>query len=269
MSAPVARTWLALQEAKIRPLPDQTPLRQVLKALRDATRGKAGWADGVDFRVVHEALLEAEITLDAPVSLPFAGRPEVPVDLYLKYLLREFGWERYVVGVTVVIDSPCDDCVGNGTVGAAEAHTWLLFHEVVPIDLARETSLGDFITAIAGATVGKGQEGRGLVIYPQPDALRAKAITLRTPVAIDTRRVELGDLLRTSLKPLGLAPRVLPDGTVMLIERAQGGVRGTWNDAFPEYRFSYSFVWEEWAKALQEAGRARRESKPAREAARP
>src|SRR4051794_2981445 len=77
LSAQAARTWIALHESRIRPLPGRTPLRQVLRALREATRGKAGWAEGVDFNVVPVALLEAEITLDAPVTLPFAGRPEV------------------------------------------------------------------------------------------------------------------------------------------------------------------------------------------------
>jgi hypothetical protein len=265
----VARTWIALHEAQIRPLPDRTPLRQVLQALRDATRGKAGWAEGVDFRVVSEALPEAEITIDAPVTLPFLGRPEVSVDMYLKYLLHQFVWERYVGEGAVVIDSPCDDCLGYETVGAAEAHTWLLLHETVPLELPQRAQLGDFLSAIANATRAKGQDGRGLVIYSEPRAFRAKAISLNSPVPIDARRAELGDRLRTSLKPLGLDLRVLTDGTVMLIELDHGQAGETLRDAFPEYRFSYSFAWNQWMKALKEAAQARSELEQARKATRP
>jgi len=270
MSAQVARTWIALHESKIQPLPDGTPLRQVLRALRDATRGKAGWAEGVKFRVVSEALDEAEITLEAPVTLPFVGRPEVPVDMYLKYLLHEFVWERYVGAGAVVIDSPCDDCVGYETVSAAEAHTWLLLHQTVPLGLPQRAPLGDFLSAITSATRGKGQDGRGLLVYPRPGALRAQKISLSTPVAIDARRAELGDHMRKSLKALGLALRVLTDGTVMLTELDHGeGGEIPKDNAFPEWRFSYSFVWNQWVEAIKEAAQAQRELEQTKKAARP
>jgi hypothetical protein len=270
MSAQVARTWIALHESKIRPLPDGTPLRQVLRELREATRGKSGWAEGVRFRVVSEALGEAETTLDAPVTLPFVGRPEVPVDMYLKYLLHEFVWERYVGAGAVVIDSPCDDCVGYETVSAAEAHTWLLLHQTIPLGLPQRASLGDFFSAITRETRGNGQDGRGLVVYPRPGALRVQKISLSTPIAIDARRTELGDHMRESLKPFGLYPRVLTDGTVMLTELDDGeGGDIPKHGAFPEWRFSYSFVWNQWVEALKEAAEAQRELEQAKKAARP
>jgi hypothetical protein len=258
MSAETARTWIALSETKVRPLPDRTPLRQVLQALRDATRGKAGLTQGVDFRVVPEALLEAETTLDAPVALPFVGRPEVSVDMYLKYLLRQFVWERYVVEGSVVIDSPFDDCAGYETVRAAEAYTWLLLHENVQLELARRASLGEFLSAITIATRGKGQDGRGLMIYPKPSALRAKAVSWHSSVEIKFRRAEVGDLLRTTLKQLDLAIRVLPDGTTMLTEAGKSENERASDDAFPEYRFSYEFVWNQWVEALEGAARTGR-----------
>jgi hypothetical protein len=269
ISTQVARTWIALHETMIRPLPDQTPLRQILRALRDATRGKAGWREGVEFRVVPESLLEAEVTLEAPVTLPFVERPELSVDVYLKYLLREFHWERYVGEGFVIIDSPCDDGGGYATVSAAEAHTWAILHEVVPLELRRPAPLAAFLSAITRATTGKGRDGRGLVIYPSPHALRAGAITMQSPVVIDARPAELGDLMRKSLKPLALALRVLPDGTAMLTERREGAIDGTWDDAFPEYRFSYSFVWNRWVEALGGAARAPDGQKHARKPGRP
>lgn len=250
LSAGVARTWVALHEATIRPLPDRTPLRQVIEALKEATQGKGGWADGIVFDVVPEALLEREITLDAPVTLPFVGRPEVSVDMYLKYLLHEFTWERYVGEGRVVIDSPCDDGEGYATISAAEAHSWRLLHESAPPGLPRRASLGEFLAAVARATGGKGRNDAGFRIYPDHVALRAGGITLQAEVTIESGSPELGNLLRTSLGPLGLAPRVLTDGTVMITTTAKSGADAApWYD-FPEYRFSYSFLWKEYVRAL-------------------
>ena len=95
MSARTARTWITLHETTIRPLPDRTPLRKVLQALREATRGKDGKGPEVDFRFKERVLEEAEsITLDTPVLSPFVGQPRSPSDTYLKYVLRQFLWER-------------------------------------------------------------------------------------------------------------------------------------------------------------------------------
>ncbi len=269
MSAQAARTWIALHETTIKPLPDRTPLREVLRALQDATRGKAGQPDGVSFRVVPEALLEAETTLDVPVTLPFVGRPEVSVDVYLKYLLHQFVWERYVRDGSVVIDSPCDDCEGYATVGAPEAHTRLLLHEIVPLRFPRGAPLGEVLMAITTAIEGKGPSGRGLVIYPDPSDFRMKAVTLNSPVTIDAQHAELGDSLRAILKQVGLGFRVLSDGTVMITEPAAGR-EGTASDYdFPQYRFSNSFLWHRWVEAQEEASRARRGQKNERESARP
>ncbi|MFO0950091.1 MAG: hypothetical protein U0835_02860 [Isosphaeraceae bacterium] len=261
LSSRAARTWIALHEAKIRPLPDGTPLRQVLRAVREATRGQAGWSEGIEFRVVSEALLEAEVTLDAPVVLPFVGRPEVSVDMYLKYLLRQFVWERYVGEGTVIIDSPCDDCVGYTTVGVAEAHAWLLFHGTAPRGLPERATLEELLTMVVEATRGKGLGGRGIMIHPEMSALRAKGVTLRTPVSIKSRESEIGGLLQSSLNPLGLALRVLPDGSVMLTENVRGGSTVAPGNAFPEYRFSYEYLWKEWVEARREAAQTRQDHK--------
>ncbi len=118
MSARAAATWIALYETMIRPPPDRTPLRDVIRLLREATRGKDGKGREIDFRFKEGALEEAEVTLDAPVASPFVGQPEVSVDTYLKYVLHQFIWERYVHDGFVVIDSPCDDCEGYATVSA-------------------------------------------------------------------------------------------------------------------------------------------------------
>ena len=61
MSARTARTWITLHETTIRPLPDRTPLRKVLQALREATRGKDGKGPEVNFRFKEGVLEEAEL----------------------------------------------------------------------------------------------------------------------------------------------------------------------------------------------------------------
>ena len=73
ISAQAARTWITLHETTIRPLPDRTPLRDVMRALRDATRDKDGKGKEIDFRIKQEALWESEVNLDTPVASPFAG----------------------------------------------------------------------------------------------------------------------------------------------------------------------------------------------------
>jgi hypothetical protein len=247
ISAQAARTWIALHETTIKPLPDRTPLREVLRALREATRGKGKNGEGIDFRLEPVALLEAEITPDEPVALPFVGQPEVSVDTYLKYLLHQFAWERYVREGSVVIDSPCDDCEGYATVGDAEAHTWLLLHQVAPLRFPEKTSLGGVLEAIEGATKGEGLNGRGLVIGVAPLARKKPGQLWRTPVTIVAEGAPIGASLAQLLKSLQLAFRVLPDGNVLIVAAPGPDVVDPidWISDFPQYRFTYSFVWRQ------------------------
>ncbi len=261
MSARAARTWIALHETTIRPLPDRTPLRGVMRAIRDAARGNDGKGQEIDFRITEEALWEAEVTLDAPIASPFAGQPEVAVDSYLKYVLRQFVWERYVHDGFVIIDNPCDDCEGYATVSAAEAHAWLLLHQSVPLKFPEKTPLGDVLGAISDATKGRGFQGRGLTISAVPRLLRDRPVWSR-PVTIVAEDAPIGASLVRVLQPLGLAFRVLSDGNVLVVAAVPKGgeadddnaafmAQADWDNDFPMYRSTYSGLWHDHVRALR------------------
>ena len=148
---------------------------------------------------------EAEITLDTPVLSPFAGQPEISVDTYLKYVLRQFIWERYVHDGFVLIDGPCDDCEGYATVSVAEAHAWLLLHQVVPVKFPEKTPLGEVLKAISEATKGRGLGGRGLVIATARSAWNDRAVWSK-PVTIVANNCADRDLARSDAAAAG--PRV-------------------------------------------------------------
>jgi hypothetical protein len=276
ISAQAARTWIKLHETTIRPLPDRTPLRDVLRALRDATHGKDGKGKEIDFRITEEALWDSEVTLDAPVASPFVGQPEVSVDSYLKYLLHQFVWERYVHDGFVIIDSPCDDCEGYATVSAAEAHAWLLLHQVVPLKFPEKTPLGEILKAMSDATKGGGFQGRGLTISAVPRLLRDKPVWSK-PVTIVAENAPIGATLARVLQPLGLAFRVLSDGNVLVVaatpKRGEADDDNTawvaqadWDDDFPMYRSTYSGLWHNYVQALHDMAEAQRRKEPERAA---
>ena len=271
MSARTARTWITLHETTIRPLPDRTPLRKVLQALREATRGKDGKGPEVDFRFKELVLEEAEITLDTPVLSPFAGQPEISVDTYLKYVLRQFIWERYVHDGFVLIDGPCDDCEGYATVSDAEAHAWLLLHQVVPVKFTEKTPLGEVLKAISEATKGRGLGGRGLVIATERSAWSDRAVWSK-PVPIVATNAPIGALLDRMLRPLNLGFRVLSDGNILIVAAARTRrearesdenlevMRGVddWEDDFPMWRSTYHTMWRNLVKAYLGKDRSRR-----------
>jgi hypothetical protein len=271
MSARTARTWITLHETTIRPLPDRTPLRKVIQALREATRGKDGKGPEVDFRFKELVLEEAElsqVTLDTPILSPFVGQPEISVDTYLKYVLRQFLWERYVHDGFVLIDSPCDDCEGYATVSVTEAHAWLLLHQIVPVKFPEKATLGEVLKAITEATKGRGLNGRGLVIATARSAWNDRADWSK-PVAIVDQDAPIGTLLDRMLRPLDLGFRVLSDGNILIVAAARTrreagetneAFRGVsdWENDFPMYRSTYHVMWRDMVEAFLGKDRSRR-----------
>jgi hypothetical protein len=271
MSARTARTWITLHETMIRPLPDRTPLREVMRAIREATRGKDGKGQEIDFRFKEGALEEAESTLNTPVASPFVGQPEVSVDTYLKYVLHQFVWERYVHDGFVVIDGPCDDCEGYATVSAAEAHAWLLLHQVVPLKFPEKTPLGEVLKAMTDATKGRGFQGRGLAISAVPHLLRDQPVWSK-PVTIVAQDAPIGASLDRVLQPLKLGFRVLSDGNVQILAAWKPGeldeddpesvYQLDWDEDFPMYRWTYSRLWRDYVQAARGVAEAQRRKEP-------
>lgn len=270
MTARTAATWIRLHETTLRPLPDRTPLGQVLRALREATRGKDGKGKEIDFHISQGVLAEVEATLDTPVRLPFPGQPEVSIDTYLKYMLRQFGMERSVHDGYVVIDAPCDDCEGYATVSAAEAHAWLLLHQVVPLRFPEKTPLGKVIEAMTEATRGRGFQGRGLAISAVPRLLREPSVWNR-PVTIVADGQPLGASLEWVLQPPGLDFRVLSDGNILILaarktvepneDDPEWMFQDEWDSDFPMYRSTYSAMWRDMIEAYRRAGAAGKAAK--------
>lgn len=213
LSAKSARTWITLRETMVKPSPDQTPLAMVIQSLRDATRGK-----GPRLRIYIDpaSLHESEITMTTPIAAPFVGEDEVSLNTYLGFILKPFGLTHRVHDNLVVIDSPCDDCPAPVEVSAAEAWTWLLLHEEVPLHFPDETPLNDVLKAIHEGTVGKGPGGRGLVIHLDPTGLREARKATDSPVTIDMEDVPLCTSLGLVLNQLGLGFRVREDGVLVV-----------------------------------------------------
>ena len=67
----------------VKPLPDQTPLAEVLRSLKDATRGKDGKGSPLKLYVDPTSLQESEITMETPIAAPLVGQDEVSLHTYL------------------------------------------------------------------------------------------------------------------------------------------------------------------------------------------
>jgi hypothetical protein len=149
----------------VKPPPDKTSFAEVIRTLRDATRGENGKGASLNLSVDPTSLNESQISMATAIPAPFVGQNEVSLHTYLKFLLQPFGLAHRVHDDLVVIDSPCDDCPAPVEISAAEAWAWLLLHEEVPLHFPNATPLVDVIKAIHRGTIGKGSGGRGLVIY--------------------------------------------------------------------------------------------------------
>ena len=209
-----ARTWIALHETKMVPPPDQTPLAEILAAIRAAARGQDGGAPGFEIHLDPICLPEAEITLQSPVQSPYIGRSEVSLNTYLSDVFRQFVWTHRVDGGLVVIESPCDDCAESHTPTAAEARTWLLLHEAVPLRFPDGAPFRNVLAAMQHGLAGRGVEGPGLPIRIAPFVLRNEDLTLDSAVRIDLERAPLRTSLRLILEQLGLGFEVRRDGVV-------------------------------------------------------
>jgi hypothetical protein len=231
LSAASARTWIALHETMVKPPPDQAPLKDVLKLVRDALRGKVDKPSEIELYIDPLTLAEEGLTPETVIHPPFVGPAEVSLDTYLTFVLRPFIFTHFAHDKLVIVESPCDDCPGEATATAPEAWTWLVLHEVIPLKFADGATLEDVLKAIQRATVGKGKEGRGLVIHANPIGLREAEKELSSMVAIDLERAPLCTALGLVLQQLGLRFHVREDGVLVVTNREDeevGPMDATW-----------------------------------------
>jgi hypothetical protein len=85
ITAKAAAVWAALGEPLAKPFPNETPLGGFLQFVKHSTEGEA-YKDGIPIYVDPAGLMEAEKTLDSPVSLDVAG---IPLSKALTLALRQ------------------------------------------------------------------------------------------------------------------------------------------------------------------------------------
>lgn len=209
-----ARTWITLHETMINPLPDGASLGEIIQAIKQVSRGKDGARPPLEIYIDPISLMEEEITLDSPVEFLGFGLERVSLETYLTFVDRLIHMKHRVRNGVVVLTYPPDEHPGFQTATAAEARTWLLLHEVVPLKFPKEIPLRDVLAAITLATAGKGDDGRGLAIVIYPSALKAAETTLDSVVTIDLERTPLCTSLALVLGQIGLDFYVRNDGIV-------------------------------------------------------
>ena len=215
ISAKAARTWIALHETMVKPPPDGTPFGDVIAALKAASRGKDGEAP-FEWYLKPLSLEVNKVSRTTPVPTSFVGHEEVSLEVYLGFLLEQLGLEYEVHDGTLIIDMECDDCPRKLTVTAAEAWTWRVLHEVVPVHFPDETPLKDVLLAVQRATVGKGKGGRGLVMHVDTVSLQKSNDGLDAKVSIDLERAPLCTALGLVLRQYDLHFGVRGDGVVLI-----------------------------------------------------
>jgi len=86
-----AATWLKLQEIVPMNFPNETPLEEVLRYVKEATKGKD--TKGIPIYVDPAGLQEAEKTMSSPVTIDLDG---ITLASSLKLVLKQIGLAYYV-----------------------------------------------------------------------------------------------------------------------------------------------------------------------------
>ena len=93
LTAEAARTWMKLQQKMGMNFPNDTPLEDVLKSIREATGGKEKGDAPIPIYVDPVGLQEAEKTEQSPVKLNLEG---IPLATSLELMLKQLGLTYYV-----------------------------------------------------------------------------------------------------------------------------------------------------------------------------
>lgn len=218
LSGASARAWLALHETRIRPLPDGTSFGEIVRAVREAVRGRDGKPAGFQLYFDPSDLEFVELKDDTPIACPFIGQEDVSLHVYLEAVLTQYSLFHHVHGSVVIVEHWYDDYPEFPDITAAEARAWLLLQQDEPMKFPK-MKLSDALAAIQKSTVGKAPEGRGLVVRMDQWALRDSEQTGDSLVAIDMDPVPLATGLGLMLKPLGLQFSVEKNGVVVIRAR--------------------------------------------------
>ena len=236
LSEASARSWLALRETRIRPLPDGTSFGQIVRAVREAVRGRNGKPAGFQLYLDPVDLEVVELKDDTPIACPFIGQEEVSLQVYLEAILNHCSLFHHVHGGVVIIEHWYDDYPEFPDTTAAEARAWLLLQQEVPMKFPK-MKLSDALKAVQKSTVGKASDGRGLAFRMDQWALRDSEQTGDSLAAIDMDPVPLATGLGLMLKPLGLQFGVGKDGVVVIYSRKGADLSFDLEDVAQDYQF--------------------------------
>ncbi len=171
--------------------------------------------------------------------------------------MKRAGLHWHVRNGLVFIGGRPDDRPPYQTATAAEARTWLLLHEVVPLHFPDGAPLRDVLDAAGRPNPGKGERGRNLRWFHGKRTARETEALLGSTVTIDLDRAPLCTSLALVLGQVGHSFQVEDDGSISI----KRGGEAVMDEAvvFDAYRVEY---WGESIR-MQEALAAEREAKPA------
>ncbi len=243
-----ARTWIRLRETMVSPATDGAPFADVMSRLRKAMRDPRGTATEITFYISPGALLERSVSSNTPVPRPSSTKPTMSVHEYLTLILRPFRLEHHVHNGVVVVDTPCDDCPPYADVELAEARTWMVLHEEIPLHFPGPTPLGRVLGRVEEAASGKMPTGARFRLRVDDAGLRASRCTLESTVSYSCDNVPLCTSLYLMLREMGLCFWVAGDGVVTVtgIARPGEGVLMDEADAIEAYQIlGYALFWIE------------------------
>jgi len=186
--------------------PNETPLEDVLKYIKQATQGPND--SGIPLYVDPLGLVEADKTMNALVSLDLEG---VPLKTTLRLLLKQLGLAYQTKDGVLIITSEesvdATDPEPRSPVGDARTKKITeKLGEPIPMSFMKETRLEDVLKYIKKATSDPNHSG--IPIYVDPLGLQEADKTMTSPVVIDLEGVPLRMTLRLALKQLGLVYQV-------------------------------------------------------------
>jgi len=204
-TSPQTKAILAKLEESIKMnFPNETPLEEVLKHVKEATKGPS--ASGIPIYVDPLGLHELNKTMTSPVTI---DQDEIPLKDSLRLALNQLGLASTIKDGLLFIGSPASvQQEQSETEIAADREsprtkdTLTRLDAPVAMSFPNETKLVDVLNYVKSATKG-GTYSSGIPIHVDPNGLKETQKTLTSPVVIDVQGVSLKTTLRLLLKQLG------------------------------------------------------------------
>ncbi|MBX6316481.1 MAG: hypothetical protein IRY99_26750 [Isosphaeraceae bacterium] len=201
----------ALDRSIEMPFPDETPLGEVLKYLRAATRS-SDLPNGIPIFVDPEGLKRAGVSLESKVQLKAEG---IPLREALAKILQPLKLDYTVEEGLLKIGSAAAEKEAE-----IDPKTRMILDQLerpISMPFPNETPLSDVLKYIKTATASS-ELPEGIPIYVDPIGLAEAEKTEDSPVKMNLEGVRLKRCLRLILRQLGLTYDVR-DGLLMISTR--------------------------------------------------